>query len=137
MESHNGRRINLAMWLAVVVLAIAATVVLIVTSARAQELDIAAILRCEAGDAGEEQHCARSRELVIYYCTACHSFVPIVLQQYDAGSWQGLMARHRGWIPNLGQADFEQIEAYLIANFRPDLDPPEMPPELLENWTSY
>lgn len=105
--------------------------------AGAQELDIKTILRCEAHDAAAEAQCDKSRELVVFYCTACHTFIPIVMQQFDAAGWGSLLQRHRGWIANATDADFNQLREYLTANFRPDLPPPPVPEELLENWTSY
>lgn len=125
----------LLIFLAVFAVLLVAT--LFATRVRAQDLDINTILRCEAHDAAGEAWCAKSRELLVFYCTACHTFIPIVMQQFDEAGWASLMVRHRGWISNVSDADFDQIRAYLTANFRLDLPPPPVPEALLENWTSY
>jgi hypothetical protein len=135
MEMGRRRRVTPALVLTAIGLALGGAWLPAAGPARAQDdLDLTAILRCAGED---EQKCDKSRELVIYYCTACHSFVPIVMQQFDEGGWQGLIDRHRGWIPALKADDLDHIRLYLTENFRPDLDPPELPPNLLENWTSY
>lgn len=134
---YERRRRPLAVIALFSVLLTLAMVATIAFSARSQELDVKAILRCSADNAEQETDCDRSRGLVMQYCTSCHTFAPIVMQQFDESGWASLMNRHKGWIPNLPEADFQQIRSYLTANFRPDLDPPELPPELLDTWTSY
>jgi len=134
---YEPRRRPLAVIILFSLLLTLAMVAMIAFSARSQELDLKTILRCDAETAQAEADCDRSRALVIQYCTSCHTFAPIVMQQFDEGGWASLMNRHQGWIPNLPEADFVQIRSYLTANFRPDLDPPELPQELLDTWTSY
>ena len=49
------------------------------------------------------------------------------------------MTRHvsGGRVPNLPADQARAVRDYLVANFNPDKDPPDLPEELLQNWTSY
>jgi hypothetical protein len=64
-------------------------------------------------------------------------FVAIVVQQFDQAGWDGLFERHKGRAAQLSDAQMSEMKAYLVANFNPKLDPPELPPELLKMWTAY
>jgi mono/diheme cytochrome c family protein len=103
----------------------------------AQDIDVNSILRCTADDPGGQLVCAEGRELILYNCTTCHSFGPIVLQQFDEGGWRGLLARHRERVAQLTDAQVDTIRTYLTANFNDTMDPPEVPAALLEAWTDY
>ena len=70
-------------------------------------------------------------------CTVCHNFVPIVMQQFEPEAWDGLFDRHRPRVPQLGDAQLKLMRDYLVANFNPDLEPPELPEDLLKTWTTY
>ena len=100
-------------------------------------LNLDAVFRCTATDAAGKQTCAEGRELILQSCTACHTFVPIVMQQFDGNGWQGLFDRHRPRVPELSNEQVATIQRYLTQNFNPDTPPPELPAELLKNWTSY
>lgn len=118
---------------------VAALPAAIVTSlpATAQDLDLDLIFRCEGGL--EPEHCAAAREDILNNCTVCHTFVPIVMQQWDENEWRGLLDRHVGndRVAQLSEEEVEAIHAYLSNNFTRGLPPPELPPALLETWTSY
>lgn len=108
-------------------------------------VDIKEMLPCELEDVPglttEEQaelaRCLQARGLILENCTLCHTFVPIVLQQFDEGAWTGLIDRHRVRVTHLSEDEIQTIRWYLIRTFNPDNPPPPVPPELLEDWTSY
>ena len=102
--------------------------------ATAQNLDMNKIFRCGTVD---KDSCAKARTLILDNCTSCHVFVPIVLQQFDEAGWQGLFDRHKDRIPQLDADQVKLMRSYLAANFNPQNSPPELPPDLLKQWTSY
>ncbi|MGE0653881.1 MAG: hypothetical protein AB7P12_19360 [Alphaproteobacteria bacterium] len=105
----------------------------------AGELDMKQIFRCNPTDLVPVARCDEARDLLMNNCTLCHIFVPIVISQFDSDGWWGLLARHveGNRVDQLSKEQIETIHDYLTANFNPSLDPPELPPALLENWTSY
>ena len=105
--------------------------------ARAQDLDMRKIFRCGATDKPGIEACDKARTIILDNCTSCHAFVPIVLQQFDEAGWKGLFDRHRGRTPQLNDQQIASIETYLAANFNGRQPPPELPAELLKQWTSY
>ena len=105
--------------------------------AQSSQLDVNAVFRCAAKDDAGAKACASARELILQNCTSCHSFVPIVLQQFDADGWSALFERHRPRVPQLSDAQIQAMRGYLAANFNAATPPPELPPGLLKNWTSY
>lgn len=128
---------------------LAVSLVLLISSglALAQEVNIEEIFWCasearqaqqdtdEAGQTPEE--CLQARNLILTNCTVCHTFVPIVLQQFDAAGWKGLIDRHRPRVAHLSEEEIQLVLAFLSEHFNPGNPPPELPPELLGNWTSY
>lgn len=106
-------------------------------SAQAQDLNMNEIFRCVPSEKVNEALCGKARDLIINNCTICHAFVPIVLQQFDEQGWDGLFDRHADRSPQLTQPQITDMKKYLAANFNPSLDPPELPQELLDLWTSY
>lgn len=109
------------------------------TLARAQELDLDQVFRCEATDVAGIAACAQGRDLILNNCTVCHTFVPIVMQQFDGAGWTSLLDRHigNGRVNQLSPEQIAAIHDYLTANFNGSLPPPDLPPELLSTWTSY
>lgn len=107
--------------------------------ARAQELDLDQVFRCEATDDAGIAACAQGRDLILNNCTVCHTFVPIVMQQFDGAGWTSLLDRHigNGRVNQLTPEQIAAIHDYLTANFNGSLPPPDLPPELLSTWTSY
>jgi len=97
------------------------------------------IFRCAATDDAGKAHCMEARGLIINNCTVCHTFVPIVMQGFDAAGWTGLLDRHvqNGRVNQLSTEQVAAIHAYLSENFDGSQPPPELPPELLATWTSY
>lgn len=110
---------------------------MLVAPAKAQDLDMKKIFRCTAKDKPGVEACDKSRTLILNNCTTCHVFVAIVVQQFDKAGWDGLFDRHKGRAAQLNDAQITQMKSYLVANFNPKLDPPELPPELLKEWTAY
>ena len=105
--------------------------------AKAQDLDMKEIFRCQAKDKPGIAACDKSRDLILNNCTTCHIFVAIVVQQFDKDGWDGLFERHKDRAGQLNAAQLNEMKAYLVANFNPQLDPPDVPPELLKEWTAY
>jgi len=105
--------------------------------AQAQDLDMKKIFRCTATDKPGAQACDAARDLILNNCTSCHAFVPIVLQQFDQAGWQGCFDRHRSRVPQLDDKQVASIQTYLAANFNAQHPPPELPAELLKQWTAY
>ena len=108
-----------------------------ITAAQAQDLDMKKIFRCTAKDKPGIEACDKSRTLILNNCTTCHVFVAIVVQQFDKAGWDGLFDRHKGRAEQLSPAQMNEMKSYLAANFNPKLDPPDVPPELLTEWTAY
>ena len=106
-------------------------------SAVAQNLDLNEIFRCVPSEKVNETLCGEARDLIIDNCTICHAFVPIVMQQFDEQGWDGLFDRHADRSPQLSVTQVADMKKYLAENFNSSLDPPELPPALLDLWTSY
>jgi hypothetical protein len=106
--------------------------------ALAQQLDLDEVFRC-SGETVPAADCLASRDVILNSCTTCHTFVPIVMQSFDANGWRGLLTRHveNGRVSQLSAEQVETLRLYLAENFNGDLPPPDLPPALLETWTSY
>jgi mono/diheme cytochrome c family protein len=111
----------------------------VATSVGQGNVDLAQIFRCSATDEAGAAKCVEARDLITNNCTVCHTFVPIVMQQFDAAGWTGLLDRHvqNGRVNQLSSEQIAAIHAYLSENFNGDLPPPELPPELLQTWTAF
>lgn len=96
------------------------------------QLDFKQIFRCVEGTEIGPAECDRARELITFNCTVCHLFVRIVMKQGTPTDWNATIERHRSRLPDLPAADMDAMRDYLAANFRPDLAPPDLPPELLQ-----
>ena len=107
--------------------------------AQAQSIDLDQVFRCAATEEAGTANCAEARDLILNNCTVCHSFVPIVMQQFDANGWTSLLERHvnGGRVNQLSAEQVAAIHTYLSENFNGSLPPPDLPPELLSTWTSY
>ena len=77
------------------------------------------------------------RDLVFNNCQTCHVWVPIVILQMDETQWARNGSEHRDRVGLVSDEDFELMYEYLITTFTPDRPVPELPPALLEAWTSY
>jgi len=108
------------------------------TGASAQQLDLDEVFRC-SGETVTEDNCLAARQVLLNDCTTCHTFVPIVMQSFDENGWRGLLVRHveNGRVTQVPPEQIENLRLYLAENFNGDLPPPDLPPALLETWTSY
>jgi cytochrome c5 len=77
------------------------------------------------------------RDLVLSSCQNCHTFVPIVILQMDKDAWARNSRDHRERVSSLTEPQFQQVYEYLTTNFGPHRPVPELPPELLQSWTTY
>ena len=77
------------------------------------------------------------RDLVLGNCQSCHIWVPIVILQMNEEEWARSQLEHRGRVEALSDENFETLYEYLVTTFTPDRPVPELPPALLEAWTSY
>jgi mono/diheme cytochrome c family protein len=77
------------------------------------------------------------RSLVLNNCQTCHTWVPIVVLQMNEAEWYRSSLEHRGRVQGLNDQEFETLYDYLKASFTPDTPVPELPPALLESWTTY
>lgn len=80
---------------------------------------------------------APGRELVLQYCVNCHNIAPIALAHKTKDEWTYLFyIDHVNRAP-IGKADMDAIFNYFVTNYPPDRKVPDLPPELLQDWTSY
>jgi hypothetical protein len=102
------------------------------TPALAQGLDIDKVFWCTEGNIGDQSvdQCTASRDLILNNCTACHTIVPIVKAQKDEAGWNATLQVHRTRVPEVSDADYEQLGKFLTAHFNPENPVPELPPEL-------
>lgn len=75
----------------------------------------------------------KGRDLVLYTCTACHTFVRIVLGQRSVERWEIVKRNHRPRVPLLSDSNFDALFAYLEANFNETKPVPSLPDWLLES----
>ena len=77
------------------------------------------------------------RELVLQYCTNCHTITPIALARETPEWWANHRTQHRPRVVGLSDQQADLIWSYLTKNFNPDRPVPDLPKELLDTWTSY
>lgn len=77
------------------------------------------------------------RDLVLSNCTSCHSFVPVVIVGFNSDEWDRNARDHQDRVTGMTEEERAILYAYLKEHFGPDDPVPELPPELLEQWTSY
>ncbi len=77
------------------------------------------------------------RDLVLNNCQGCHVWAPIVILQMDESQWYRNSLEHRDRVEALTDEEFEVLYDYLTSTFTPARPVPELPPALLEAWTSY
>ena len=83
---------------------------------------------------------APGRDLVLMYCTTCHTLAPIVLMGPLKGEnqWQQSRAWHETgrYLPVPGE-QMDLIFGYLASHFGPGKPVPEFPAELKGGWIHY
>jgi|GEM_PF-963124 hypothetical protein len=77
------------------------------------------------------------RNLVLNNCQNCHTWVPILILQMNEQEWDRWSREHRQRVEGLVDDEFSTLLSYLKVNFNPDTPVPELPPALLEAWTTY
>ncbi len=77
------------------------------------------------------------RELVLDNCQSCHVLVPIFILPMDKAAWYRNSLEHRERLEGLSDEEFEELYTYLSTSFTPDRPVPELPPALLDAWTTY
>ena len=77
------------------------------------------------------------RDLVLDNCQSCHVLVPILVLPLDEAAWYRSSLEHRERVEGLTDTEFEALYEYLASNFTPDKEAPELPPALLDSWTTY
>ena len=77
------------------------------------------------------------RELVLDNCQSCHVLVPILILPLDEAAWHRNSIEHRERVEGLDDDDFSTLYDYLATNFTPATPKPELPPALLDTWTTY
>ena len=77
------------------------------------------------------------RELVLDNCQSCHVLVPILVLPMDEAAWYRNSLEHRERVEGLSDTEFETLYDYLASNFTPDRPTPDLPPALLDTWTTY
>ena len=77
------------------------------------------------------------RDLVLNNCQTCHVWVPIVTLRMNETQWARNSSEHRDRVDLVSDENFELMYEYLTTTFTPDRPVPELPPSLLEAWTSY
>lgn len=77
------------------------------------------------------------RDLVLDNCQSCHVLVPILVLPLDDAAWYRSSLEHRERVEGLTDSEFEALYDYLASNFTPDKEAPELPPALLDSWTTY
>ena len=77
------------------------------------------------------------RELVLDNCQSCHVLVPILVLPLDEAAWYRSSLEHRERVEGLTDSEFETLYDYLATNFTPEKPTPELPPALLDSWTTY
>lgn len=77
------------------------------------------------------------RELVLENCQSCHVLVPILVLPMDESAWSRNGLEHRERVEGLSDEEFTTLYDYLSSTFTPERPKPELPPALLDTWTTY
>lgn len=107
--------------------------------ATSADVDLDVVFRCAGKAPGPMKSCRETRDMIINNCTVCHTFVPIVMQQFEPEGWDSLLHRHVAGdrVGNLKETQVKTIREFLVSTFNTAHEPPELPEELLATWTSY
>lgn len=77
------------------------------------------------------------RDILLNNCQSCHTWVPVVVLGMNEDEWARWRQDHRQRVPGIPDEQFEVLYEYLVTNFNPDTPVPDLPPALLESWTTY
>lgn len=77
------------------------------------------------------------RDLVLNNCQSCHVLVPILVLPMNEAAWYRNGLEHRERVEGLSDSEFKALYDYLASTFTPERPKPELPPALLDTWTTY
>lgn len=77
------------------------------------------------------------RVILLNNCQSCHSWVPVVVLGMAEDEWARWRQEHRQRVPGISDEQFEVLYSYLVTNFNPNTPVPDLPPGMLESWTTY
>ncbi len=72
------------------------------------------------------------RSMVLDSCGACHAAACAAIGQRTQPRWASLKQDHRDKLPDMNDADYEVLFAYLSENFNDAKPEPAIPPQFLE-----
>lgn len=72
------------------------------------------------------------RSMVLDSCGACHAAACAAIGQRTEARWASLKQDHRDKLPDMNDADYEVLFAYLSENFNDAKPEPAIPPQFLE-----
>lgn len=72
------------------------------------------------------------RPMVLDSCGACHAAACAAIGQRTQPRWASLKQDHRDKLPDMNDADYEVLFAYLSENFNDSKPEPVIPPQFLE-----
>lgn len=72
------------------------------------------------------------RSMVLDSCGACHAAACAAIGQRTQARWASLKQDHRDKLPDMNDADYEVLFAYLSENFNDANPEPAIPPQFLE-----
>lgn len=76
----------------------------------------------------------KGRDLVLYNCIGCHSFVRLVIGQRTVGAWEAVRRRMGPRASGLGEQELDDLFAYLEQNFNDTKPVPSVPDWLLSSY---
>ena len=77
------------------------------------------------------------RNILLNNCQSCHTWAPVVLLGMNEDEWNRWRQDHRQRVPGIPDDQFEILFDYLVTNFNPNTPVPDLPPAMLESWTTY
>lgn len=69
----------------------------------------------------------KGRDLVLFNCTGCHSFVRVITGQRTLGAWQVVRGSMQSRVSSLSDQEIDDLFAYLEANFNDSKPAPDLP----------
>ncbi len=79
----------------------------------------------------------QGRDLMLQYCVNCHTITPTALARRTPGEWATHRLDHQPRVGGLSDAQADLLWGYLVKHLAPGRPIPELPPDLLNTWTSY
>ena len=117
----------------------ALALLLLLPFGQAQGVDIEKVFWCEEPQAEGDMpmdECAAARDALLFNCTACHTFVPIVKAQKTEEEWAATFEVHQDRLSDVPQEEIDLIHRYVVGHFNPDQPVPELPAALENQGTN-